>query len=224
MADPFRKTQPGQKLSISSRAWNRLLDTTARPNLPRGQGFAVPAPPSVRGAMRWSGTYGTTSERAVFGQVWTFGDDIAQEFPEDTPVEATLPAEDPWEPSDAEKRLLTYWAPAGTPVLADPFRETTTVPFAICVDPRRMEFVFAGLAWARVRVFAASHQFARLPGRINDTTQESSDARGCLDSAFFGPARIVGYLVDGPHPPRIMRTIPPIESPDFVCYWALVKF
>jgi hypothetical protein len=87
-----------------------------------------------------------------------------------------------------------------------------------------MEFAFAGLAWTRVRVFAQSHRYARLPGRWNDTTQQRTDAEGCLDSAFYGPARILGYLVDSGPTPVITTSIDFISTPDFVVLWALIKF
>jgi hypothetical protein len=226
MADPFRKVQPGQRLNISSRAWNRVLDGTTRPNTPMGGGFIVPALPAIRGTMRWSGNGVPPSERPAFGQVWVVDiDSWNVDAPVDEFVEPEIPVPQEWDPTDAEKQLFRFAVPSGLPALANRLSEDGhTQPFAVCVDPARMEFTFSGFAWTRVRVLARSHNYARLPGLSSDSYEEETDARGCLDSAFFGPARIIGYLVDDGEVPRISRGIGQIDSPGFRYLWALIKF
>ena len=231
MADPYRKTQPGERLQISSRAWNRVLDGNHRANVPVGQGFALPTLPSIRGMMQWAvGAFPSSPlPRPVFGQVWEMvaeaGSYGGEENPSGELAVPEVPIPEVWEPQEIESNLFRYTAPPGLPVTAS-LTGRNMAPFAICVAPDRMEFVFAGFAWTRVRMFAASHQYARLPGRFEDTDEQKTEVRGCLDSCFFGPARIVGYLSNDTARPHIIyiQDLSFIDFPSYQFAWALVKF
>jgi len=231
VADPYRKTQPGERLQISSRAWNRVLDGTHRANVPVGRGFALPTLPAIRGMMQWpGGTFPSFQlPRPVFGQVFEIlseaGSYGGEENPGDELVVPQVPIPEVWEPQEIESNLFRYTTPQGIPASASRTGRNMA-PFAICVAPDRMEFAFAGFAWTRVRMFAASHQYARLPGRFEDTEEQATEVGGCLDSCFFGPARIIGYLANDADRPHIIyiQDLSFIDFPSYQFAWALVKF
>lgn len=226
MADPQSRVQPGQPVRIHARTWNKLLDSITPATEIVGTGFASSNLPSIRGVVRTSAGSAT---RPVFGQVFELlaeaGSYGGEENPGDELVVPQVPIPEAWQPQEIESNLFRYTTPQGIPASASS-RSRNMAPFAICVAPDRMEFAFAGFAWTRVRMFAASHQYARLPGRFEDTEQQKTEVRGCLDSCFFGPARIIGYLANDADRPHIIyiQDLSFIDFPSYQFAWALVKF
>lgn len=69
-------------------------------------------------------------------------------------------------------------------------------PLLICTDNDSHNWVVSGYAVCRVRVFSREHRHARMARTFpGSTSEQNAAAAGCLDSAFYGPARILAYYI-----------------------------
>jgi hypothetical protein len=128
--------------------------------------------------------------------------------------------------SDTEKRMLQhtlpYTAPSASTLEVSPTSRTATSGLFVCVGNESNLYAMSGLAFTRVRVFNYLHRFARNPQPVPGQTQEISNATiGCLDSSFWGVARIVGYWSSSG---ASHFNGPGLSYPNFEYRWALIQF
>lgn len=99
---------------------------------------------------------------------------------------------------------------------------------AICIDNESHTWAVAGYAIARVRVFGRRHRYARMAMQFpGSTTEQDTEAAGCLDSAFYGPVKLLGYASPSDQIGTAFRfaaDLQPPAWPGFLLRWALVKF
>jgi hypothetical protein len=99
----------------------------------------------------------------------------------------------------------------------------------VCVGNASNVYAMSGLAFTRIRVFNYMHRFARNPQMLPEGNQQGSvlDVDGCLDSSFWGLARIVGYWdgLDGDGNFIVRhRNSAGLSYPNFEYRWALIHF
>jgi hypothetical protein len=217
------RIEQGQSLksAISARAWNRAQDAA---DIVLGQrygtqadAFTVATLPSVRVRL---------AERGWFGQVRTpastyqpTGLMASPSVPVSNSTLSTL--------SDNEKKLFPRtWFPTAVAGVSQSISLGIKQDVFVCVGNDDNEYTMAGYAITRIRVFNYLHRCARLPQEFPGQTQPQAAAvSGCLDSAFFGPATVVGYFqqnVNGTyaygHDEEVRLTYPNYEF-----RWALIK-
>jgi hypothetical protein len=232
---PDGRIEQGQRLStaISARAWNRAQDA-ADIVLGERTGFGAEGPtlqglPQVRVALPSQGYFGQAgrlNRQAVANQYVT---------PGSPPVGSSV-----WQYTQDEQKMrplverqvlpITVTSALYVPDVA--FGNSPAEPLGepeplICADNESFHWVASGYAVTRVRVFNYGHRHARLartfPGA---TSQQDTAAVGCLDSAFFGPARIIAYAaISGENVVwnNGQTTQSPLQYPNFVLRWALVR-
>ena len=229
MARPDGRIEKGQSLksAISARAWNRAQDAADRvlgvsagleagPNIP----FRLP---SVRITLRDSGWFGQCRFAAagITGQ----SPGVAPTVPV---TNATLGNE-----TSIAKSFLNYTLPPTVVSRcnyadATPSRSGTVGGLLVCTGNNSNEYAMSGFAITRLRVFSFSHRYARSPFAFSGQTSEQEiNVRGCLDSAFWGPATIVGYLSgEEGQPPTLGHNngLPELTYPQFVFRWAVIYF
>ena len=141
---------------------------------------------------------------------------------------ATVPLAVPMTFSAVEKRIVAGWRPSYLGM--SPTGGTTDDQFAICVQPSESRFVLSGFAWTRVRALRRWHRFARrCVAQPGDTEAQLAASYGCLDSAGWGPAQILGWAPEGfdPRGPgaALTTTLSAVGTGDpGGIFWALVQF
>jgi hypothetical protein len=154
-------------------------------------------------------------------------------------VEVGEPPESPstaWEYGEDEallpafgRGLLGYESPEWTSAVIALTAAPSEPVLAICTDNDSHTWAVAGYAITRVRVFNRLHRYARMAMELpGSTSEENQAAAGCLDSAFYGPAKVLGYayIADGGgvgFRQDIVTVVPPVW-PAFDLRWALVQF
>ena len=230
MAKPDGRIEKGQRLStaISARAWNRAQDAAdivlgVRPGVTAGPLSTIRLP-CVKGIL---------GDKGYFGEVRTFADVSMSEDYYTPSMPASMSSLD--NATDDEKKLLNYtFPPTIRSVTASYATYLAERAFAICIGNDSNEYALSGLAITRVRVTNGEHRRARLPIQIGHASDQQ--VGGCLDSAWWGPARIVGYaepaaysgyddsaqfsFFDASSDPEL--TSISLSSPKF--FWALVHF
>jgi hypothetical protein len=232
---PDGRIEPGQKLAsaISARAWNRAQDAADIVLGERtgfgAEGRTLKGLPQVRV---------TLPSRGYFGQAvrLTLQEAASQYVSPGNPPVGSLN----WQYTQDEQKMrplverqvlqisiqTALYVPdfAFSNAPAEPLAEPEPL---ICADNRSLDWVISGYAVTRVRVFNYGHRHARLartfPGA---TSQQDTAAVGCLDSAFFGPARIIAYAaISGENVVwnNGQTTQSPLQYPNFVLRWALVR-
>lgn len=232
------RVEPGQKITraFSARAWNRAQDAAdlvlgERPRFGAGpnQPFGLP---QIKCKLSRSGYYGEVATLAL------------NEVPLDQAAgEPTMPADKDSmaDFSAAEKLVVRPILPEiqAVSTAENPFAPQFT-PLFICAGNDVNDWVVSGFAVTRVRVFSYRHRYARMPGKIidgndPDETYESDSYEGFLDSGFWGPVYVVGYLVEpsvsegeDAGPPQFKHFEDERENemqfPDHEFRWALVYF
>lgn len=227
MGSPTRhdgRVESGQKIStaFSARAWNRAQDAADivlgdRPRFGAGSldSFTLP---SVRVKLRERGWYGqcrfADCDRAQ-------GQGLAASVPV---TNATL-----GDATESERALVALTLPI-TRISSSSHTAPQSPPQSglfVCVGNDSSTYAMAGFAITRIRVFNYLHRYARCPTAFTgQTTQQASDVQGCLDSAFWGTAKIVGYCGENYGPAFAMQHLvwPGLEYPNFEYRWALIQF
>ena len=231
MARADGRVEPGQSLksAFSARAWNRAQDAADIVLGERTVFGAGPSEsmtlPSVRvklAAKGWFGQCRFAVNDTFFGL--SPGSGLFPQTPASNDSLGSF--------SDSEKLMLNetlpYTAPSASTLEVSPTSRTATSGLFVCVGNEINSYAMSGFAFTRVRVFNYLHRFARNPQPFPGQTQEMSNATtGCLDSSFWGVARIVGYWngVDlaGNF---IVRHYPApgLSYPNFEYRWALIQF
>jgi hypothetical protein len=166
----------------------------------------------------------TLREKGFFGEVRYFeeepGFEIAQQYPTTT-MPATinsLAAE-----TDLVKGILTYAFPSTTRSGLQTYNNVNAGRrFAICISNDDNEYAMSGLAFTRIRVLNSQQRYARLPSPVTGYSGEAPD--GCLDSAWWGPARIIGYVAENSNS-ELFLTMYGLQLTNTVYFrWALVHF
>jgi len=217
MARPDGRIEKGQRLSsaISARAWNRAQEAADRV-----LGAQVAA---IAEATR---THEFPGVRAVFfpdgnvnrlGRVFVLrnANTISAAF---TATDGSITTAPAWEKSLAQAKDRPLYvdrvSPAG-------LSETQAESFCVNVDNENT-FVVSGVAIALVRVFNELHRCARLPRQHPNVDNQGS---GYLDSAFYGPAKVLGYWVeDGQSQRFALKTTNALVYPANQLRWALIQF
>lgn len=220
------RLEPGQRLNgaISARAWNRMLDAA---DLVLGEKHGVAAErlslvglPCVKAIF---------PEKGYFGEVRLIGESsfAAQNLSPSVPASVSTAGSF----SGPEAEFLNWKSVptvACVPQAYDSPNARPDAAIAVCISNDDTLYAIAGMAFVRVRVFNYRHRYAR-PPQIFDgqTPQQTNDATGCLDSAFYGPAKIIGYArardaldVQFCHSDRV----PPLTWPTYEFRWALISF
>lgn len=221
--DPLGHVRPGQPARISASAFNRMAAAV------RPQGSAAELSGCQSSLPALTAVVDCSALEASLGRAVQWGEAIAT-----TPhgvagaaVPAVAPIPAPWDPTGAEAIVPALRRLRATP--AHPGsgqRPRVDDPIAVCLDANLREFAVSGYAITRVRVHSPHHRWARHPVRREADSVSDWDAmRGVLDSAFSGPARIVGYV----------RAVPPLAPvlvehdevspvyPAVQFVWALVR-
>jgi hypothetical protein len=224
MAKPDGRIEKGQRLAsaISARAWNRAQDAAdivlgVRPGIIAGS-FNVARLPCV---------IGTLPDKGWFGQVRTFSS-VASSNAHFVPV---MPPSinSLGDAGPEEQRLIAFTlTPTRTDVATSAVSYDLESRFAVCVGNDSNDYAISGMAITRVRCTNISHRRARLPSQINHSTD--ADIEGSLDSAWWGPAQVVGYaepqIVNGVAE-GVKFSFPTNSMASFtnpVIYWALIAF
>lgn len=220
------RIEPGQSLNtaISARAWNRAQDAADivlgdRYSQASGplSGFYLP---SVRVRL---------ADRGWFGQArFSFIDQFSLNFSTTGYATPTMPASNSALASfsDGEKALFGFRLPTTvtTKIRAYPFGDSSELRetgLFVCVGNDSNEFAMSGFAITRVRVFHYSHRYARCPIAFPGITSTQTDeAEGCLDSAFWGPAKVVGYWDGG----GFSHAFNSLTWPAYENRWALIHW
>lgn len=232
MAKPDGRIEKGQRLStaISARAWNRAQDAAdivlgARPGV-TGDAQSTARLPCVTARFPETGYFGEV--RMIQSTQLASVNFIEAQSPS---VPATLQSAQNF--SDLQKRLLNITTGSTTRTsssyssLADGGSRYGHSPLAICIFNNDNLYAISGLAITRVRVFNYYHRHARLPRPFDGQTQNDiNNVEGCLDSAFYGPAKIVGYYGEINLAGRfrhISLQATPLVYPNHKFFWALVS-
>ncbi len=222
MSNTFPPAFRGRPFRPTAAAWNAV---TAAVDPAKRVGMSSPPPvlprlPAVTGIL----LDGVNRTAPVFGELRIF---LPMHGPEDrdpvtisSNLEETLPSNSP------EQSLFGLRGPVALPADGDSeaiLGEPSPGSIAICVVPAERLYAIAGLAWVRVRVWANGHRYARVPYRQS----EWQDDPGYAESSFYGPMRIVGYLLDSAAPVIGFGgtgTPEPSFPGDPAFRWALVSF
>lgn len=219
MSDPYRRVRPGEAVRVSATAWNALMDLVRPSGGVAGGGSVDSSFPTLVCTLRKS--YYVEDRPLVLGEAV-----IVRRRDAITGAETpTLPLAAGMTFSAVERRLFGGFRPSFETM----YPSGATQPaaddcFAICLDPRKMRFAVAGVAWTRVRQVRSWHRFARRcltqPG---DGATEAAKSIGTLDSCAWGPAEILGWAPAGFTPSSVAATLATsIDAPAWT--WALVRF
>jgi hypothetical protein len=217
MARNDGRIEPGQKLSsaISARAWNRAQDAA---DVVLGVRPGAEAGPLI--TARLPGVRVTLADKGWFGQVRvarTYEGYFSEGLTPTVPVTNSSIGSF----SDAEKVILNFTAPA-TDIAASGGDAQSGI--FVCVGNDSNDYTISGFAFTRVRVFNYLHRYARIPVAFTgQTSQQASDVAGCLDSAFWGPAKVVGYCHTS-GAPNGHKATPGLTYPTYEFRWALIQF
>lgn len=188
MADPERKVQPGQRIRIAARTWNKVLDSIAAPNQVVGTSARPIKLPAMESFVANS-YIGVDDRPLIVGEavVLLDGGNPGSAIG----VGATTPLNQGMSFAQTESDL--YRSPRMYYTTMRPGGPVDQ-PFAVCIDPAASVFVVAGFCWARVRTLAPWHKYARrcVP-QPSDSEEIQAASVGCLDSCGYGPARIIGW-------------------------------
>ena len=198
MAKPDGRIEKGQRLStaISARAWNRAQDAAdivlgVRPGVSAGP-LSTLGLPCVKAILNDKGYFG---EVRVFGDVTPSDNYILPNMPASVSPLGPTTIETLGNATDAEKKLLNYKFPANSRSEAGIGQSQDAIllqrKFAICIGNDSNDYAMSGFAITRIRVTQEKHRRARLPMVIGHSSD--SQVAGCLDSAWWGPAEIIGY-------------------------------
>ena len=238
MAKPDGRIEKGQRLStaISARAWNRAQDAAdivlgVRPGVEAGP-LSTLRLPCVKATLKKPG---------YFGEVVVFDENVSHAGVSET-IGATGPAtlQSLGNGTEKEKAVVRFSFPdvsTATPDTSEAslLERGLLSPFAICIGNDSTDYAVSGFAITRVRVHYEEHRYARLPrdfgGYFDENANSGSflaNATGCLDSCYWGPARIVGYaLWDEPAKAVVFSHSLPGElewGSGQTLRWALVHF
>ena len=220
MARADGRIEPGQSLksAISARAWNRAQDAAdivldSRYGT-RADAFNVATLPSVRVRLAEKGWFGQV--RIPARPYQPTGIMASPSVPVSNSTLSTL--------SDDEKKLFSRtWFPTGTSGTYSSISLGIKQDLFVCVGNDSNEYTMAGYAITRIRVFNYLHRCARLPQEFpGQTSPQTAEVNGCLDSSFFGPATVVGYFqqnVNGTGHDEAVR----LTYPNYEFRWALIK-
>jgi hypothetical protein len=221
MARADGRVEPGQSLksAFSARAWNRAQDAADIVLNERTVFGAEPSEsmtlPSVRVKLGTKGWFGQCRFAIASGG----GTGLAtQGFPTNASI---------GDFSDAEKSLLRMTLPYTSMSGGDD--PQLWAGLFVCVGNDSHEYAMAGFAITRIRVFNYEHRYARSPVPFyGQTNAQSSEVQGSLDSAFWGPAKIVGYcggdLGGFSANIRLFHGGPALVYPNYEFRWALIQF
>lgn len=222
MGNPTRsdgRIEVGQKLStaISARAWNRAQDAADivlgnRARLGAGaiKSFHLP---SVRVTLRDRGWFG----QCRFAAASTYGEGLAATG---NPTMGTL-----GQLPDEQKNLINHILPFTYLSGSGDIQQNSGL--FVCVGNDSNEYAMSGFAITRVRVMNYNHRYARSPVPfVGQTQEQTNEVAGSLDSAFWGPAKIVGYCTASfannffaAH-----SNVNNLQYPDYEFRWALIQF
>ena len=224
MARNDGRVEKGQSIrsAFSAKAWNRAQDAAdivlgGRPSITAGPVSTVRLPCL---AARFP-------EKGFFGEVRVPGQNIFPDIPNISPsVPASVATASSF--SDNEKRFLSLISVPTQQSYAGMGRDDS--PFIVCISNDDNLYAISGMAITRVRVFNYRHRYARLPQLYDGIDGLNiSEAVGCMDSSFFGPAKVIGYarfdassFVDLQF--RHCNPAPPLVWPNYQVRWALISF
>lgn len=193
MARNDGRVEKGQSIrsAFSAKAWNRAQDAAdivlgVQPGV-EAWPLSTMRLPCVRAVLRDKGYFG---EVRVFDEQYAYNQNFSN-------VIAIMPASTSALASETSlvKQVVAYSLPHTYRASVSEYsRFRMESRFAICVGNDSSEYAISGLAITRVRVWSKHHRYARLPRPVDGYTGDQPD--GCLDSAWWGPARIVGYAYD----------------------------
>jgi hypothetical protein len=217
MARNDGRIEPGQKLAgaISARAWNRAQDAADRV-LGAGTVFGAGALnssylPSVRVTLRDRGWFG----QCRFAKSNTSGRGLATTGSPTNQTLGSLP--------DEQKNIINLVFPSTYVSGSGDVQEHTGL--FVCVGNDSNEYAMSGFAITRVRVMNYYHRYARSPVAFVGQTQEQADSvAGSLDSAFWGPAKIVGYCTGNSAQAAHDLSNTNLQYPNYEFRWALIQF
>jgi hypothetical protein len=219
MARPDGRIEKGQRLSsaISARAWNRAQEAADRV-LGAGTGQEAGALnsfylPSVRVTLRDKGWFG----QCRFAKASTSGRGLATTGSPTNQTLGSLP--------DEQKNLINLFFPATYLSGSGDIQEHTGL--FVCVGNDSNQYAMSGFAITRVRVMNYDHRYARSPvAFVGQTQEQANEVAGSLDSAFWGPAKIVGYCTAAfinnffaAH-----DNVNNLQYPSYEFRWALIQF
>jgi hypothetical protein len=231
MARPDGRIEKGQRLSsaISAKAWNRAQEAADRV-LGAGTGveagpLATFSLPSVRVTLRDQGWFGQC--RFAINDSYFGLSPGAGLFPQTPASNESLSSF-----SENEKRIpqytLPYTALSGPYIELPPQQRNVTSGLFVCVGNQSNSYAMSGLAFTRIRVFNYLHRFARNPIEFpGQSQQQGTAANGCLDSSFWGLARIVGYWNGVDDAGNLIvrhSSAAGLSYPNFEYRWALIHF
>ena len=212
------RIEQGQSLrsAISARAWNRAQDAA---DIVLSQRYGINADgidtarlPGVRVKLVSQGWFGQAA-RVVSGE-------SAQPPNVDVTPYSANEFETLQNFSEDEKQLVSFTLPAAN--TTDVSGDLSYGRIVICCGNASRLWTIAGYAITRVRLFNYNHRYARFPKPIlGQTSEQSAEVRGCLDSAFYGPVQVVGYWSDSGSFSHYTET-PGIVYPNYQMRWALV--
>lgn len=184
---------PGDPLRISATDWNAVKTMLRSWKATQGEATAARGLPCLRANLR---AFSASVRRPRWGEAVSLFDTQSSLVP----IDATIPFQDGWTPSEDELTMLALERPQYSLLHPVPWttRQTADLhqPFAICVDKRNMTFAISGMALVRVRFLSRWHRYVRRPILLptDDPETDGPNLVGCLDSAGSGPGYIVGVL------------------------------
>ncbi|NBW14851.1 MAG: hypothetical protein EBR82_43310 [Caulobacteraceae bacterium] len=225
MARSDGRIEQGQKVrgAISARAWNRAQQAAdvvlGAGTGSAGNGSGVSALPGLRTSI---------GQRGWFGQVMAITSVNSQSLLPSPSLPAAMTSLS--QMSAREKQLPVVSLLYGASVFTAGDAEAA---IAICCGNNEDVWTVSGFAVTRVRVLNYNHRYASA-GRVNTGRSEDDNFFGCLSSAFWGPAKIIGYfassLPEAPAAPGFINTSLSFAAPTTLTYpnsqarWALVRF
>jgi len=217
MAGDNYRIEKGQRLSsaVSARAWNRAQDAAD---------IVLGSVSSIRGEPRQE--LSLPCVKAIFADAGIFGQ-VCIPSESSLPPNLTTPSV-PFNTSsletfsDAEKKMLNFKILRTTP---SGVNSSQSAPLFVCLGNGSKTYAVSGLAIVRVRVFNYGHGCARLPVAFSGhTNAQRAEVSGCLDSAFWGPARICGYFINEGYIVSAGRITTQLSFPTYEFRWAVVSF
>lgn len=223
MARNDGRVEKGQSIrsAFSAKAWNRAQDAAdivlgGRPSITAGPVSTVRLP-CLAARFPEKGFFG---EVRIVGEGFSSPPNMSPAVPASTSTASSF--------SDNEKRFLS--------LISVPTQQSTAgagrdeAPFIVCISNDDNLYAVSGMAITRVRVFNYRHRYARLPQLFDgQTSQQLAEASGCMDSSFFGPAKVIGYarfddssFVDLQF--RHYNRTPQLVWPNYELRWALISF
>lgn len=223
MARNDGRVEKGQSIrsAFSAKAWNRAQDAAdivlgAQPGIEAGS-LSTLRLPCVKARF---------PEKGFFGEVRTIGVALNLQPSIAPSVPASISSASAF--GDQERRLINFISVPTRAVSAAAFSRTERA-LAICISNDDNLYAISGLAVTRIRVFNYHHRFARAAAAFaGQTQQQMQQASGCLDSAFYGPAKILGYATNFDGVANFYsyesESPTPLVWPSHEFRWALVSF